>query len=66
MAAAFGLPREVGFLYQGGLVDYVAHLNRGRDAAHHSIVAFEADEGTADLRRPPSATEEVRQTFCGT
>ena len=41
-----GLPREVSFLYQGGLVDYVGHLNRGRDAAHPSIVAFEADEGT--------------------
>ena len=41
------LPREVRFLYEGGLVDFVAHLNRGRDLAHSTIVAFEAAEEVA-------------------
>jgi DNA gyrase subunit B len=41
-----GLPRETRYRYDGGLIDYVAHLNRGRDAAHASIVSFEAEEPT--------------------
>jgi DNA gyrase subunit B len=31
------------FRYEGGLVDYVAHLNRAKDPAHRSIISFEAD-----------------------
>jgi len=31
------------FCYDGGLVDYVAHLNRAKDPAHRSIISFEAD-----------------------
>ena len=40
------LPREKRYRYDGGLVDFVLHLNRGRDPAHRSVIAFEADEGT--------------------
>ena len=36
-------PREVRYEYDGGLVDYVTHLNRGKDAVHHNIVSFEAE-----------------------
>jgi DNA gyrase subunit B len=36
-------PREVQFRYDGGLADFVAHLNRGREPAHRSIVSFEAE-----------------------
>ncbi|HEX6578163.1 MAG TPA: DNA topoisomerase (ATP-hydrolyzing) subunit B [Jiangellaceae bacterium] len=36
-------PREVRYQYDGGLVDYVTHLNRGKDPVHRSIVAFEAE-----------------------
>jgi DNA gyrase subunit B len=36
-------PREVRYRYDGGLVDYVNHLNRGKEAVHRSIVAFEAE-----------------------
>jgi DNA gyrase subunit B len=39
-----GLPREVTYCYEGGLVDFVAHLNRGRDLAHRSVISFEAAE----------------------
>ena len=35
-------PREVRYRYEDGLVDYVTHLNRGKDPAHRTIVAFEA------------------------
>jgi len=36
------------FRYDGGLVDYVGHLNRTKDAAHRSIISFEADNAAAD------------------
>jgi DNA gyrase subunit B len=35
-------PREVTYRYEGGLVDYVAHLNKGKDPVHRSIIALEA------------------------
>ncbi|MGH8774520.1 MAG: DNA topoisomerase (ATP-hydrolyzing) subunit B [Jiangellaceae bacterium] len=35
-------PREVRYRYDGGLVDYVTHLNRGKESIHRSIVDFEA------------------------
>jgi DNA gyrase subunit B len=35
-------PREVRYQYDGGLVDYVTHLNRGKEAVHRRIVSFEA------------------------
>jgi DNA gyrase subunit B len=39
-----GLPREVRFHYDGGLIDFVNHLNRGREIAHRSVIALEAEE----------------------
>ncbi len=36
-----GLVRR--FRYEGGLVDYVNHLNRTKDAAHRSVIAFETE-----------------------
>jgi DNA gyrase subunit B len=36
-------PREARYRYDGGLVDYVTHLNRGKDAVHRNIVSFEAE-----------------------
>jgi DNA gyrase subunit B len=36
-------PRAVRYQYDGGLVDYVTHLNRGKEAVHRSIVSFEAE-----------------------
>jgi DNA gyrase subunit B len=38
-------PREVRFRFDGGLVDFVTHLNRGREPAHRSVIAFESDAG---------------------
>jgi DNA gyrase subunit B len=35
-------PREVRYQYADGLVDYVNHLNRGKEAIHRTIVDFEA------------------------
>lgn len=37
-------PTEVSFRYEGGLVDYVQHLNRGRDAVHPTIIAFDCED----------------------
>jgi DNA gyrase subunit B len=36
-------PREVHYQYDGGLVDYVTHLNRGKEPVHRGIVSFEAE-----------------------
>ncbi|WP_104526412.1 DNA topoisomerase (ATP-hydrolyzing) subunit B [Blastococcus atacamensis] len=38
-------PTEVTYRYDGGLVDYVAHINRRRTAIHKSVIGFSA-EGT--------------------
>ena len=46
-------PREVRYRYDGGLVDYVAHLNRGKDAVHPTVVAFEA-ESNGEQTQPMS------------
>jgi DNA gyrase subunit B len=37
-------PREVSYRYDDGLVDYVKHLNANKEAAHRSIIAFEAEQ----------------------
>jgi len=37
------------FHYPGGLVDYVKHLNMSKEAAHDSIVGFEAKGDTMEL-----------------
>ncbi|TFV43985.1 DNA topoisomerase (ATP-hydrolyzing) subunit B [Blastococcus sp. TF02A_35] len=38
-------PTEVTYRYDGGLVDYVSHINRRRTAIHKSVIGFSA-EGT--------------------
>jgi DNA gyrase subunit B len=38
-------PTEVTYRYDGGLVDYVAHINRRRTPIHKSVIGFSA-EGT--------------------
>ncbi len=35
--------RQIRFRYDGGIVDFVQHLNRGREAAHRSVISFEVD-----------------------
>ena len=40
-AGSFGMERR--FRYDGGLVDYVNHLNRAKDPAHRSVIAFETE-----------------------
>jgi len=42
--AAESAPREVVYRYDDGLVDYVKHLNANKDAAHRSIISFEAEQ----------------------
>ena len=38
-------PAQITYRYDGGLVDYVRHLNSKKDPAHRSVIAFEAEEG---------------------
>jgi DNA gyrase subunit B len=40
-AGTSGMERR--FRYDGGLVDYVNHLNRAKDPAHRSVIAFETE-----------------------
>ena len=42
---------EVSFHYEGGIVDFVAHLNETKDALHRKTVYFEseADEGQVEI-----------------
>jgi DNA gyrase subunit B len=37
-------PAQVTYRYDGGLVDYVRHLNSKKEPAHRSVIAFEAEE----------------------
>ncbi len=47
--------REVSFLYEDGLIDYVKHLNSHKGEAHRSIISFEAEgEVTAGSEVPMS------------
>jgi DNA gyrase subunit B len=43
-ADADGNRREVGYRYEGGIVDFVRHLNATKGAAHPTIVSFEAED----------------------
>jgi DNA gyrase subunit B len=40
-APSGGIERR--FRYERGLIDYVEHLNRTKDAVHRSVISFEAD-----------------------
>lgn len=42
-------PTEVYYRYDGGLVDYVAHLNATKEPAHRSIISFEAHDPVSDM-----------------
>ncbi len=39
-----GQPREVSYRYEGGLTDYVRHLNAAKGIGHPSIIEFEAED----------------------
>jgi DNA gyrase subunit B len=63
-------PAEVTYRYDGGLVDYVAHLNATKEPAHRSIIAFESSEANAmtlelAMQWNTSYTESVH-TFANT
>ncbi|MGP3937669.1 DNA topoisomerase (ATP-hydrolyzing) subunit B [Nonomuraea sp. KM88] len=38
-----GEPRKVTYLYEGGLADFVKHLNTKKEPAHASIISFEEE-----------------------
>jgi DNA gyrase subunit B len=49
-AAAFE-PTEVTYKYDGGLVDYVAHINAKKNPIHKSVISFSAEgTGKNDMR----------------
>ncbi len=58
-------PREVTYRYDGGLVDYVKHLNRGKDPAHRSVVAFEAQQDDAPAAAIRTSLEVAMQWNTG-
>ena len=63
-------PAEVTYRYDGGLVDYVAHLNASKEPAHRSIIAFESIEANSmtlelAMQWNTSYTESVH-TFANT
>jgi DNA gyrase subunit B len=39
-----GKPREVTFLYKGGIADFVRHLNNTKSAIHKSVIEFGAED----------------------
>ncbi|RKN14692.1 DNA topoisomerase (ATP-hydrolyzing) subunit B [Micromonospora musae] len=39
-----GKPREVTFLYKGGIADFVRHLNASKNPIHRTVVEFGAEE----------------------
>jgi DNA gyrase subunit B len=42
--AALAGPREVVYKYDGGIVDFVRHLNGKKGEAHKSVISFEAED----------------------
>ena len=46
-----GVPREQTFHAEGGIIDFVLHLNKDRDAIHKDVAYFEAagDEGVLEI-----------------
>src|SRR5450631_2241831 len=63
-------PADVTYRYDGGLVDYVEHLNASKDPAHRTIIAFESSEANAmtlelAMQWNTSYTESVH-TFANT
>ena len=42
--SALSGPREVVYKYDGGIVDFVHHLNGKKGEAHKSVIAFEAED----------------------
>ncbi len=46
-----GSGREAEFMFEGGIEDFVRHLNESRDALHRDVVYFEAEgeEGAAEV-----------------
>ena len=44
-----GEVREVVYRYDGGLIDYVHHLNSTKDPVHRSVVSFEAEDDKAGM-----------------
>ncbi len=46
-APAGGIERR--FRYDGGLIDYVEHLNRSKDPVHRSVISFESENVESGL-----------------
>ena len=42
-------PRSVSYRYDGGLVDYVHHLNASREALHSSVISLDSEQADAGL-----------------
>ncbi len=42
-------PVERRFRYAGGIVDYVAHLNAAKEAAHRSVISYETEDKVARM-----------------
>ncbi len=40
-------PRQVVFCYEGGIVDFVRHINAQKDPIHDSVIHFEANDAVA-------------------
>jgi DNA gyrase subunit B len=41
--------RDVEFRYEGGIVDFVSHLNEGREPTHRDVIYFSAEGPEGDL-----------------
>ena len=41
--------REVAYCYQGGIIDFVSHLNAKKGEAHRNIIAFESEDAEAGM-----------------
>ena len=54
-----GEPREVTFFYEGGIADFVRHLNASKSPIHKSVVEFEAEDEEGHVARGGDAVERV-------
>lgn len=44
-----GSPLEVRYMYEGGIADFVAHINKSKGASHPSIISFENEDTTRGI-----------------
>ncbi|QZY55047.1 DNA topoisomerase (ATP-hydrolyzing) subunit B [Crassaminicella profunda] len=55
-------PRELVFHYEGGIKEFVKHLNKNKDTIHKNIIYFERKKETAEVEVAMQYTDKYTET----